>query len=256
LEIRFPGIIFKAAKNNFKPIKMTSKEIMQQLEKMGSAQTKKIFLNHGAKEPFFGVNISDLKILQKKIKKDHRLSLELYDTGNGDAQYLAGLIADEKQISPKDLDKWVKNAGWRMITESTVPWIAADSGHGWKSGLEWIESKKENIAASGWSALSDTLAITPDDKLDLKQIEKLLLRVEKEIHKAQNRVGYCMNGFVIAVGCFVIPLSDKARATAKKIGTVKVFMGDTACKVPDAVTYIDKVIKMGRLGRKKKEARC
>ncbi len=33
-------------------------------------------------------------------------------------------------------------------------------------------------------------------------------------------------------------------------------MGDTACKVPDATACINKVIAMGKLGKKKKEARC
>ena len=32
--------------------------------------------------------------------------------------------------------------------------------------------------------------------------------------------------------------------------------GDTDCKVPDAVAYINTVIALGKLGKKKKEARC
>ena len=235
---------------------MTSNEIMQQLEKLGTAQTKKLWLKHGAKEPFFGVNISDLKVIQKKVKKDYKLSLELFETGNGDAQYLAGLIADEKKMTEKDLNNWIKKAGWRMISESTVPWVASESAHGWKLGLEWIESKKETIAAAGWCTLSDTVSLTADDQLNLKTIEKLFEKIEKEIHSVENRVRFCMNGFVIAVGCYVAPLSNKAKATAKKIGLVEVNMGDTACRVPDAITYIDKVVNMGRLGKKKKEARC
>jgi len=33
-------------------------------------------------------------------------------------------------------------------------------------------------------------------------------------------------------------------------------MGDTACKVPDAVPYIQKVEKRGTIGKKRKAARC
>ncbi len=49
-----------------------------------------------------------MKPIQKKIKKDYALALELFDTGNSDAQYLAGLIADETKMSKKDLNNWVK----------------------------------------------------------------------------------------------------------------------------------------------------
>jgi len=69
-------------------------------------------------------------------------------------------------------------------------------------------------------------------------------------------VRHCMNGFVIAVGCYVLPLVKDAKATAKTLGEVQVDVGDTSCKVPNALGYIEKVEAMGRLGKKKKEARC
>jgi len=235
---------------------MTTKEIMSQLEKLGTAQTKKTLLRHGAKEPIFGVKVGDMKTIEKKVKKNYELSLELFATGNGDAMYLAGLIADEKKMTKADLDRWVNGAEWSMISEYTVPWIAAESGHGFDLGLKWIENKKDSIASSGWSALSSHLALTPDDQLDIKAIDKLLSRVEKEIHSAKNRERYVMNSFVISVGSYVPALTARAIAVAKKIGDVEVNMGDTACKVPSAEDYIKKVEKMGRIGAKKKKVRC
>ncbi len=80
---------------------MTVEQIMKDLEKMGTKTVKKIFINHGAKEPLFGVKVGDLKKIQKKIKKNNELSLQLYKTGNADAMYLAGLVADERQIQKK-----------------------------------------------------------------------------------------------------------------------------------------------------------
>ncbi len=43
---------------------------------------------------------------------------------------------------------------------------------------------------------------------------------------------------------------------ASKIGKVHVDVGDTACKIPPAGAYIQKVIDKGNLGKKKKQARC
>ena len=229
---------------------------MKELEKLGSEQTKKTFLRHGAKEPLFGVKVSDLKTIVKKVKKDHELSLELFATGNADAMYLAGLIADEKKITPADLEGWAAKSNWSMISEYTVPWIAAESGRGWELGLKWIESDKENVASSGWTALSNHLALTPDEKLDLKTIEKLLDRVEKKIRKAKNRERYVMNGFVISVGAYVTPLTTNAIQVGNAIGDVEVDMGDTACKVPSVKEYIGKLEKRGALGKKKKVVRC
>ncbi len=235
---------------------MTAKEVLAQLKAFGSEQTKKTFLRHGAKEPFFGVKVADLKVLQKKIKTDHVLALELYDTGNSDAMYLAGMIADPIAFTKAQLQKWVKGAYWYMLSGFTVPWVASEGKFGRELAIDWIDSNNEMIASAGWSTYSCILSIKPDADLDLKEIEKLLGRVKAEIGSAANRVRYAMNNFVIAVGGYVSPLTAKAKATAKAIGAVEVDMGDTSCKVPDACAYIEKIEKMGRVGKKRKHAGC
>lgn len=235
---------------------MTVKQVMAELESMGSASIKKTLMKHGAKEPFFGVKVEDLKKIQKRVKTDHELALGLYDTGNSDAMYLAGLIADDAKMTKKDLQRWVKQAYWHYLSEYTVPWVAAGSPHGWDLALEWIEAKAENVAAAGWATLSSLVSTKADAELDLPALKKLLLRAQKSIHDQPNRVRYAMNGFVIAVGSFVEPLSAVATDVAKKIGVVSVEMNGTACGVPLAVEYIEKTVARRGVGKKRKSAKC
>lgn len=122
--------------------------------------------------------------------------------------------------------------------------------------MKWIDSKKEEIASAGWSALASLVAIKEDPELDLKELKSLLSRIHKEIHRAPNRVRYTMNGFIIALGSYVPSLTEAAIETAQKIGKVEVEMGGTACKVPSAAEYIAKVKSKGTIGKKKKMARC
>jgi 3-methyladenine DNA glycosylase AlkD len=204
---------------------MTVQSIMTELKSKGNEGIKKILLKHGIKEPFFGVKVEDLKVIQKRIKKDYGLAKELFSTGNADAMYLAGLIADEQKMTKKDLTAWVKEAVSVNISEYTVPWIAAESQFGYELALEWIDDKKEFIAAAGWSTLSSLVAIKPDSELDIPSLKKLLTRVENNIHDADNRVRNAMNVFVISVGSYVAALTDFAMAIGKKIGEVKVDKG-------------------------------
>jgi 3-methyladenine DNA glycosylase AlkD len=197
-----------------------------------------------------------MKTIQKKVKKDHKLAKELYDTGNSDAMYLAGLIADEKAVTKEELQHWIEVAQWSMVSEYTVPWLAAESRFGMELALKWIDSPKESIASAGWNTLASLCTIKPDEDLDLKALGKLLKRVEKEIKKAPNRVKYTMNCFMIAAGQCVEALTDAALATADKVGKVEVDMGDTSCKVTDAGAYLRSMIDQGKIGRKKKQARC
>ena len=89
---------------------MTAEEILDELRALGAESIKKVLRNHGVQEPFFGVKIGDMKNIQKRIKKDYQLALDLYDTGNYDAMYLAGLVADDARMTRKDLNRWVKTA--------------------------------------------------------------------------------------------------------------------------------------------------
>src|SRR5262249_12227965 len=89
---------------------MTAHEVVKELKAKGSPSIKKVLMAHGAKEPFFGVKVEELKKIQKRVKKDHALALALYDTGVSDAMYLAGLIADDAKMTKKDLQRWVEKA--------------------------------------------------------------------------------------------------------------------------------------------------
>lgn len=230
--------------------------VMTELKKKGSAQTRKTFGRHGGPENMFGVKVADLKVIAKKIKGNQNLACDLYETGNSDAMYLAGIVADGSQMSKTQLNAWATKAPWHMISEYTVPGVTAESKHAHSLAVKWIKSKKENVAAAGWCTYSGVIATRPDDELDIGEIKDLLKHIEKNIHKAPNRVRYTMNGFVISVGGYVKKLSKEAKATAKKIGKVDVNMGTTSCKVPFAPEYIAKMESAGRIGKKRKTIKC
>jgi 3-methyladenine DNA glycosylase AlkD len=235
---------------------MTVQEIMDDLKAHGNEGIKKILLKHGVKEPFFGVKIEHLKPIQKKVKMDYQLAKDLYATGNADAMYLAGLIADDEKMSKADLQIWVEQALSDNISSHTVPWVAAGSKVGYELATKWIDAKEEHIAAAGWSTLSNIVSLKPDNELNIPDLKALLQRVAQTIHSADNQVKKVMNSFVIAVGSYVLPLSDEAVATAKKIGILTIDMNGTACKVPDPAEYIKKAKDKGSLGKKKKTVKC
>lgn len=235
---------------------MTFEEIMQFLKDHENPDGKKVLIRHGARDPFYGVRIGDLKKVVKKVKKNHELAMRLYATGNSDAMYLAGLIADETRISKQELQEWVKNAYWYMLSEVAVADVAAETPYWNELSTEWMGSDREMIACAGWGAYSAAVSTRPNEELDFQEISELLDVVERSIHSAPNRVRYGMNNFVICVGSYIPELSEKARKVAESIGKVTVDMGGTACKVPFAPQYIAKVIERGNLGKKRPSARC
>ncbi len=234
----------------------TSAEILQQLKSLGLESYRNTMLKHGAVDPIYGVKIEEMKKLMKHIKERHSLALELYDSGVYDAMYMAGLMAEPKKMTAEDLQKWADNAKSAGIREYTVAWVAAESNHGMEKAMEWIKSKDENIAVIGWNTLCGIVALKQDADLDMDQLKDLLKTVAKTIKKSANRVKYTMNTFVIAVGTYVKSLNELAKKTGEEIGEVTVDMGDTSCKVPYSVEYIEKAEKRNVIGKKKKTVRC
>jgi 3-methyladenine DNA glycosylase AlkD len=231
---------------------------MAELKAKGNEKTRATYLRHGMPlERTLGVSIADLKVIAKRIKGQQDLACQLYETGVMDAMYLAGMVADGRQMTRKQLQGWADGAaGMPMISEYTVPWVTIENAQGLELAREWVKSTEEHVASSGWCSFSGVLATREDGALDLVEIEKLLGTVMKQIHRAKNRARYAMNGFVIAVGSYVKPLLAEAKAAARKIDVVNVDVGDTACKVPVASDYIAKMEAAGRIGKKKKTIRC
>ena len=129
---------------------------------------KKNFLKHGSKEPLYGVKVEDLKKVQKTIKENQQqIALELFASGVGDAQYLAGLMADGAKMNKKELQAWAEKAEWPMISECSVAWVTTENEAAWELAIHWIDSPKANIASSGWTTLGSMMAVWPNEKLDI-----------------------------------------------------------------------------------------
>jgi len=235
---------------------MKLKEVMAALKAKGSEQIKRILMRHGAPGSLLGVRVGDMKPIAKQIKGDQALALELFATGIGDAQYLAGMVADGAKMSRKELQTWADEASWLMVSGFTVAWVASENVAGWSLALKWIDSKKEHVAIAGWTTLAAWVTTHPDAELDLRTLKRLLARVEKTIHSAPNRVRQQMNYFVIAVGTYVAPLGAAAISAARRIGKIEVDVGDTDCQIPDAASYIIKARRGAAIAPKRKTVRC
>lgn len=88
---------------------MDVETLLRELESRGSAQTRKTYGRHGVRGPMFGVSYKDLGILTRRLKTNHSLALELWETENHDARILATMIADPATLkagewSPCDRD--------------------------------------------------------------------------------------------------------------------------------------------------------
>jgi hypothetical protein len=109
----------------------------------------------------------------------------------------------------------------------------------------WMKSKEECHREMGYGILGVRLRDHPESISDA-DVEKILATIEKEIHRSPNWARYAMNGALISIGVFKPTLRKKAIEVAKRVGKVEIDHGETSCKTPDAVSYIEKASKRKR----------
>lgn len=218
--------------------RMSLAEAMSALEKAGSAQTRKTWARHGAQEPMFGVSFAALKALVKRIGVDHDLALALWETKNHDARLLAIKIADPARVSSAELDRWARETRMRMCG-SYVAMLAAESPHGSAKARAWLASSDARLRESAWPLAG--FLTGRDETIPDAWFEERLAQIEKTIHSAPNAEREAMNMALITIGGRNAALRKAATAAAKRIGKVEVDHGDTSCKTPDAVAYIEKM---------------
>ncbi|WP_374965727.1 DNA alkylation repair protein [Lysinibacillus sp. RS5] len=235
---------------------MDFKTVMQELESLGKERTKKMYISNGAHEPVFGVATGAMKPIAKKIKINQSLAEELYATGNYDAMYFAGIIADPKAMTESDFDRWIDEAYFYMLSDYVVAVTLSESAIAQDVADKWIASGDELRMSAGWSCYCWLLGNRKDNEFSEGKISNMLDIVKNSIHNSPERTKSAMNNFLYTVGLSYLPLHEKAVETAKEVGIVEVKRDKKKTSFLNAYESIQKEMDKGRIGFKRKYVRC
>lgn len=231
-------------------------EVMRELESLGTAHTRESHLSRGVREPLFGVATGAMKPLKKRIGVDQDLARELWDTGNYDAMYFAGMIADVSAMTPEDFEHWIDDSYGPMLSEFVVAVTLAESPLAQEIATRWIHSDHEIRRAAGWSCYQWLLGWRPDSAFEPDAIRELLTLAAATIADAPDQVKRAMREFIVAVGVSYLPLHDNALRIAQEIGPIEIVADGTIKTLTSAEEPIRAAIDKGRLGFKRRAVRC
>ncbi len=230
--------------------------VMRELKRLGTERTRKSYLSRGVREPLFGVATGAMKPLTKQIGVNQALADELWDTGNFDAMYLAGMVADVGAMTEADFDRWIDGAYCSMLSDFVVAVTLAESDLAQPVANRWIRSGDESRAAAGWACYEWLLGWRPDTYFEPETVRELLRLAAATVHTAPPRVKRAINGFITAVGVSFQPLHAEALATAEEIGAIEVVSDGSAKTLGSAAAQIRTAAEKGRIGFKRRAVRC
>lgn len=235
---------------------MEFQAVMQELEALGKERMKKMYCSNGATEPVFGVATGAMKPMAKKIKTNQALAEQLYATGNYDAMYFAGVIAEPNMMTEADYDRWLEQAYFYMLSDYVVAVTLAEAAIAQQVADKWIASDEELKMSAGYSCYCWLLGNRKDEEFSKSKLLTMLEVVKETIHHAPERAKSAMNNFVTTVGVSFKPLHEEALAIAKQIGVVEMKRDNKKSSMLNALQNIEKEIEKDRIGFKRKYVRC
>ncbi|WP_167609476.1 DNA alkylation repair protein [Maribellus sediminis] len=217
---------------------MTLKETLAQLEMLGDEKTRKQNTKQGAPDNQYGVKLGDLRKIAKSIKKDHQLAMELWETGNVDARFLAILIMDVKALSADELDKLVHSMKFVRVADWLNSYVINHHPNKEELRLIWLESEVPMAARCGWS-LTNERVIKNNEGLD---IPSLLNRIESEAEDAASEVQWTMNFTLAGIGIHFPELRERAISIGEKLGMYRDYPVSKGCTSPFAPIWINEMV--------------
>jgi len=217
---------------------MTLQETLNKLESLGNEKMRLHNKKHGADDNQFGVKMGDIRTVANSIKSDHQLALQLWETGNIDARFLATLIIKPKALSLDDLDTMVRSNKFAHVADWFYSYIIKD--HPDKESLRkrWMDSDNAMTARAGWSLTSGRIARSPEG-LDIPAI---LNRIETEMPTAAPETQWTMNSALANIGINHPEYRERAITIGEKLGIYRDYPVSKGCTSPFAPIWINEMV--------------
>jgi 3-methyladenine DNA glycosylase AlkD len=218
---------------------MNVKEALAQLKALGNESVRKRNAKNGAGDNQFGVQMGDIRKLAAKIKANHELALELWETENLDARLLAILLMTPKKLSAKELDGLVRSATFGWLADWLNSYVVKQ--HPDKEALreKWMKAKDPWAARAGWNLTAERVSKSPEG-LDPGA---LLDRIEAEMAKAHPAAQWTMNSCLAQIGISSPKHRKRALAIGESLGIYRDYPVSKGCTSPFAPIWIGEMVK-------------
>lgn len=136
----------------------TVAELMAELSELADPQILAVNERHGDDH---AVNLTKLRAVAKRVKRNHPLALELWDTDDSAARLLALLICRPKEFSAAELDAMLRQARTRKVHDWLVNYVALKGAHAEELRLAWLVDPDPVVASAGWALTANKVVKKP-----------------------------------------------------------------------------------------------
>lgn len=211
-------------------------DVMAELADLADPKVRAVNERHGDDH---AVNLTKLRAIAKRIKKNHAFVLELWATGDSAARLLALLICRPREFTSAELDSMLREARTRKVHAWLVGYVVMKGPHAEELRLAWLDDADPVVASAGWALTADRVVKKPEG-LDLPG---LLDVIEAQMAGAEERLQWEMNTCLAQIGIENPDLRPRALATGERLGVLRDYPTPPNCTSPFAPEWIGEMVR-------------
>jgi 3-methyladenine DNA glycosylase AlkD len=161
------------------------------------------------------IPVPDLRKLAKEIGRDHKLALDLWRIGIGEARILAAMIDEPDKLTEEQMEDWVKDINSWDICDQVCMNLFSKNQLAWNKIIDWSEREEEFVKRTAFSLIA--CLAWHDKKASDDEFIELLPIVVREATDERNFVKKAVNWALRNIGKRNLNLNKAAINTAKEI---------------------------------------
>ena len=162
-----------------------------------------------------GIYHKDLKELAKKIPKDDKIAIELFQTNIYEARLLCSIIFDPKNLTEELMDKWTSTFENWEICDSFCMGLFAKSKYAESKAIEWSGRKSEFEKRAGFTIMA--AYCMADKASDNATFEQFFPIIKRECTDERMYVKKAVNWALRNIGKRNVDLKTKAILVAEEM---------------------------------------
>ena len=131
------------------------REVVSRLRKLSSKSVREGMRRFGIpNDNAFGVSVGKIQKLGKELGRNHKLALDLWETGFYEARMLAAFVDDPNLVTAAQMDRWCKDFDNWGIVDTVCFKLFDQTPHAWKRVEQWAKRQDEFQRRAGFALLA------------------------------------------------------------------------------------------------------
>jgi 3-methyladenine DNA glycosylase AlkD len=162
-----------------------------------------------------GVSVANIRVLGKRLGRNHGLAAGLWDTGVYEARLLTSFVDDPARVTAEQMDRWSRDFDNWAVVDTLCFHLFDRTPHAWQKVAQWHDRQEEFIKRAAFALL---WGLTVHDKRagDAQFIQALRF-IERAATDDRNFVKKAVNMALRAIGKRNHVLNTAAVTVARRL---------------------------------------